>query len=51
MLKNDEDVCDEAYSVNSLSDFELLDFGSAFNYYLSLGTCALIKQYVKHFHA
>ena len=50
MLKNGEDVCDGAYSVNFLSGSELLDLGSAFNYYLSLGTCALIKQYAKHFH-
>ena len=51
MLKNGEDVCDGAYSVNFLSDSELLDLGSAFNHCLSLGTCALIKQYAKHFHA
>ena len=50
MLKNGEDVCDGAYSVNFLSDSELLDLGSAFNHYLSLGTYALIKQYAKHFH-
>ena len=51
MLKNGEDVCDGAYSMNFLSDSELLDFRSAFNHYLLLGTCALIKQYAKHFHA
>ena len=51
MLKNGEDVCDGAYSVNFLSDSELLDLGSALNYYQSLDTCALIKQYAKHFHA
>ena len=51
MLKNGEDVCDEAYSVNFLSDSELLNLGSAFNHCLSLGTWALIKQYAKHFHA
>ena len=34
-----------------LSDSTLLDLGSAFNHYLSLGTCALVKQYAKHFHA
>ena len=51
MLKNGEVVCDGAYSVNFLNDSELLDLGSAFNQYLSLGTCALIKQYAKHFHA
>ena len=51
MLKNGEDVCDGAYSVNFLSDHELLDLGSAFNHCLSLGTYALIKQYAKHFHA
>ena len=50
MLKNGEDVCDGAYSMNFLSDSELLDLGSAFNHCLSLGTCALIKQYAKHFH-
>ena len=44
MLKNGEDACDGAYSVNFLNDFELLDLGSAFNHYLSLGTCALIKN-------
>ena len=43
ILKNGEDVCDEAYSVNFLSDSELLDLGFAFNHYLSLGTSALIK--------
>ena len=51
MLKNGEDVCDGAYFVNFLSNSELLDLGSAFNHYLSLGTCTLIKQYAKHFHA
>ena len=51
MLKNGEDACDGAYSVNFLNDSELLDLGSAFNNYLSLGTYALIKQYAKHFHA
>ena len=51
MLKNCEDACDGAYSVNFLNDFELLDLGSAFSHYLSLGTCALITQYAKHFHA
>ena len=51
MLKNGDDACDGAYSVNFLSDSELLDLGSAFNHCLSLGTCALIKQYAKHFHA
>ena len=45
MLKNCEDVCDGAYSVNFLSDSELFDLGSAFNQCLSLGTYALIKQY------
>ena len=43
MLKNGEDVCDGAFFVNFLSDSELLDLGSAFNHYLSLGTYALIK--------
>ena len=51
MQKNGEDVCDRAYSVNFLNDSELLYLGSAFNHFLSLGTCALIKQYTKHFHA
>ena len=51
MLKNGEDVCEGAYSVNFPSDSELLDLGSAFNHYLSLGICVLIKQYAKHFHA
>ena len=51
MLKNGEDASDGAYSVNFLNDSELLDLGSGFNYCLSLGTCSLIKQYVKHFHA
>ena len=51
MLKNDEDACDGAYSMNFLKDSELLDLGSAFNHCLSLGTYALIKQYAKHFHA
>ena len=44
MLKNGENACDRAYSVNFLDDFELLDLGSAFNHCLSLGTCALIKN-------
>ena len=48
--KNGEDACDGAYSVNFLDDSELLDLGSTFDHYLSLGTCALIKQYAKHFH-
>ena len=34
-----------------LYDSTLLDLGSAFDHYLSLGTCALVKQYAKHFHA
>ena len=51
MLKNDEDVYDGAYSMNFLSDSELLDLGSTFNHCLSLGTYTLIKQYAKHFHA
>ena len=51
MLKNGENVCNEAYSLKFLNDSELLDLGSAFNHYLSLGTCALIKQYAKNFHA
>ena len=44
MLKNGEDACDGAYSVNFLNDFELLDLGSAFNHCLSLGICALINN-------
>ena len=51
MLKNGEDACDGAYSVNLLDDSELLDLGSTFNHYLSLGTYALIKPYAKNFHA
>ena len=43
MLKNGEDACDGAYSVNFLNDSELLDLESAFNHCLSLGTCSLIK--------
>ena len=35
MLKNGEDACDEAYSVNFLNDSEFLDLGSAFDHYLS----------------
>ena len=34
-----------------LYDSMLLDLGFAFDHYLSLGTCALVKQYAKHFHA
>ena len=34
-----------------LYDSTLLDLGSVFYHYLSLGTCALVKQYAKHFHA
>ena len=30
--------------MNLLDDSELLDLGSAFKHYLSLGTCALIKN-------
>ena len=48
MLKNGDDACDGAYSVNLLNDSKLLDLGPAFNHCLSLGTYALIKQYVKH---
>ena len=44
MLKNGEDACDGAYSVNFLDDSELLDLRFAFNHCLSLGTCALIKN-------
>ena len=44
MLKNGEDACDRAYSVNFLDDSELLDLESAFNHCLSLSTCALIKN-------
>ena len=44
MLKNGDDVCDGAYSVNFLSDSEHLNLGFAFNHCLSLGTYALIKQ-------
>ena len=44
MLKNGDDACDGAYSVNFLNDFELLDLGSVFNHCLSLGTYALIKN-------
>ena len=49
--KNGEDECEGAYSVNFLDDSELLEPGSTFDHCLSLGTCALIKQYAKHFHA
>ena len=49
--KKGKDAYDGAYSVNFLNDSELLDLGSAFNHCLSLGTCTLIKQYAKHFHA
>ena len=51
LKKNGEDACDGAYFVNFLDDSELLDLGSVFNHYLSLGTYALIKQYAKNFHA
>ena len=44
MLKNGEDACDRAYSVNFMNDSELLDLGSAFNHCLSLGTYALNKN-------
>ena len=44
MLKNGEDACDGAYSVNFLNDSELLDLGSAFSHCLSLGTYALIEN-------
>ena len=49
--QNGEVACDAAYSMNFLNDSKLLDLGSPFNHYLSLGICALIKQYAKHFHA
>ena len=32
-----------------LYDSTLLDLGSAFDHYMSLGTCVLVKQYAKHF--
>ena len=32
-----------------LYDSTLLDLGSAFDHYISLGTCALVKQYAKIF--
>ena len=35
MLKNGEDVCDGAYSVNFLNDSELLDLGFAFDHCLT----------------
>ena len=35
--------------MNFLNDFELLDLGSAFNHYQSLGTCALIKTIRQEF--
>ena len=35
--------------MNFLNDSELLDLGSAFNHYQSLGTCALIKTIRKAF--
>ena len=44
MLKNGEDACDRANSMNFLNDSELLDLGSSFNHCLSLGTYALIKN-------
>ena len=44
MLKNGEDAFDISYSVNLVNESELLDLRSAFNYCLSLDTCALIKQ-------
>ena len=50
MLKNGDDACDGAYSVNFLNEYKFLDLGSAFIHCLLLGTWALIKQYVKHFH-
>ena len=34
-----------------LYDLTLLDLRSAFDHYLSLDTCALVKQYAKHFNA
>ena len=49
--ENGEDACDGAYFMNFLDDSELLDLGFAFDHYVSLGTCALIKQYAKHFQA
>ena len=51
LKKNNEDACDGAYSMNFLDDSYLLDLGPAFDNCLSLSTCALIKQYAKHFHA
>ena len=33
MIKNGEDACDRAYSVNFMNDSELLDLGSTFNHY------------------
>ena len=44
MLKNGENACDGGYSMNFLNDSELLDLGSAFNNYQSLGNYTLIKS-------
>ena len=51
LKKNGVNAYNEAYFVNLLNDFELLDLGSAFNHYQSLGTCTLIKKYAKNFQA
>ena len=43
-VQNVEVACNGAYSVNFLDDSELLDLGFALKHYLSLDTCALIKN-------
>ena len=39
MLKNGEDACDGAYSVNFLNDSELIDLWSAFDHCLTRCLC------------
>ena len=46
-----ECTCRSILQTFLLYDSTLLDLRSAFDHYLSLGTCALVKQYAKHFHA
>ena len=49
--KHDMNAQVGSYSAIPFYDSTLLDLGSAFDHYLSLSTCALVKQYANHFHA
>ena len=42
-VQNGEDACNRAYFVIFLDDSKILDLGFAFDHYLSIDNCALIK--------